>query len=109
MEHAEFGLANARIIAVKTDSRSPGDLLMICSTSEVAAVVLQLRVWSSTSNYWPLRCALTERGKAALEAAGLSIPFPQRDLHIKGGSPEAPGSNAARKPVRHTQRHVLGN
>jgi small conductance mechanosensitive channel len=53
-----------------------------------SAVVLRLRVWGSTSNYWPLRWALTERGKAALEAAGLSIPFPQRDLHIKGGSPE---------------------
>jgi small-conductance mechanosensitive channel len=24
-----------------------------------------------------------ERGKLALDAAGISIPFPQRDLHIK--------------------------
>jgi small conductance mechanosensitive channel len=48
-----------------------------------SAVVLRLRVWAANSDYWTLRRALTERGKAALEAAGLSIPFPQRDLHIK--------------------------
>jgi hypothetical protein len=30
-----------------------------------------------------LRRALVERGKTALEAAGLSIPFPQRDVHLK--------------------------
>lgn len=48
-----------------------------------SAVVLRLRVWAATADYWPLRRALTERGKLALEAAGLSIPFPQRDLHIK--------------------------
>jgi small conductance mechanosensitive channel len=48
-----------------------------------SAVVLRLRVWAPNSDYWTLRRALTERGKTALEAAGLSIPFPQRDLHIK--------------------------
>lgn len=48
-----------------------------------SAVVLRLRVWAATSDYWPLRRALTERGKLALEEAGLSIPFPQSDLHIK--------------------------
>ena len=52
-----------------------------------SAVVLRLRVWTATSNYWPLTRALTERGKASLEAAGLSIPFPQTDMHIKGGPP----------------------
>jgi small conductance mechanosensitive channel len=52
-----------------------------------SAVVLRLRVWAANADYWTLRRALTERGKAALEAAGLSIPFPQRDLHIK----DAPG------------------
>ncbi|HZD90992.1 MAG TPA: mechanosensitive ion channel domain-containing protein [Pseudolabrys sp.] len=48
-----------------------------------SSVVLRLRVWSSNADYWDLRRALTKQGKAALEAAGLSIPFPQRDLHIK--------------------------
>ena len=48
-----------------------------------SAVVLRLRVWAANSDYWSLWRALTERGKAALEAAGLTIPFPQRDLHIK--------------------------
>jgi small conductance mechanosensitive channel len=48
-----------------------------------SAVVLRLRVWAANSDYWDLRRALTERGKLALEAAGLSIPFPQRDLHLK--------------------------
>jgi small conductance mechanosensitive channel len=53
-----------------------------------SAVVLRLRVWAANADYWTLRRALTENGKAALEAAGLSIPFPQRDLHIK----DAPAS-----------------
>jgi small conductance mechanosensitive channel len=48
-----------------------------------SAVVLRLRVWAANSDYWTVRRALTERAKLALEAAGLSIPFPQRDLHIK--------------------------
>lgn len=48
-----------------------------------SAVVLRLRVWSANADYWDVRRALTKSGKAALEAAGLSIPFPQRDLHIK--------------------------
>jgi small conductance mechanosensitive channel len=57
-----------------------------------SAVVLRLRVWAANADYWTLRRALTESGKAALEAAGLSIPFPQRDLHIK----DAPASLAGK-------------
>ena len=60
-----------------------------------SAVVLRLRVWSATGDYWDVRRALTKSGKAALEAAGLSIPFPQRDLHIKDGPANWPGSAAA--------------
>lgn len=47
-----------------------------------SAVVLALRAWTSTADYWPVRRALTERGKAALEAAGLTLPPPQRQVLV---------------------------
>jgi small conductance mechanosensitive channel len=57
-------------------------------------VVLRLRVWTSNADYWPVTRALTERGKTALEAAGLSLPLPQRDLHIKDAPDALPGKAA---------------
>jgi small conductance mechanosensitive channel len=48
-----------------------------------SAVVLGLRVWTDTSEHGPVRRALTEQGKLALEAAGLTIPFPQRDVRCR--------------------------
>ncbi|MEM9029797.1 MAG: mechanosensitive ion channel family protein [Pseudomonadota bacterium] len=52
-----------------------------------SAVVLALRVWTSTDAYWSVRRDLSERGKQALEDAGLSIPFPQVDVHLPTQSP----------------------
>jgi small conductance mechanosensitive channel len=60
-----------------------------------SAVVLRLRVWSVTGDYWDVRRALTKAGKDALEAAGLTIPFPQRDLHIKDAPADLIGKAAA--------------
>ena len=62
--------------------KDPAPMIFVDELGD-SAVVLRLRVWAANADYWDLRRALTERGKAALEAAGLSIPFPQRDLHIK--------------------------
>lgn len=64
---------------VKTD---PAPIVFVDDLSD-SAVVLRLRLWTANADYWALRRALTERGKAALEAAGLSMPFPQRDVHLK--------------------------
>jgi small conductance mechanosensitive channel len=49
------------------------------------AVALQLRAWTDGSNWVQTRFDLIEGGKLALDAAGISIPFPQRDVHIKEG------------------------
>lgn len=46
-----------------------------------------VRVWANTPDFWPVRDKLTERVKNALDTAGLSIPFPQMDVHLKGGGP----------------------
>ena len=61
-----------------------------------SAVVLQLRAWSNTADFWATRWDLTEGGKRAVEAAGLTIPFPQRVVHMANASgPGAPHPKAA--------------
>jgi small conductance mechanosensitive channel len=47
-----------------------------------SSVDLGLRCWTSIDDYWPLFFDLTKRAKIEIEGAGLSIPYPQRDLHI---------------------------
>jgi len=47
-----------------------------------SSVDLVVRPWCRASDYWALRFDLTRRLKEALEAAGCSIPFPQRDVHL---------------------------
>lgn len=61
------------------------------------AVVLRLRCWASNADYWTVRRALTEQGKAALEGAGFTIPFPQRQIRYVGppGEPAGDGDKSA--------------
>jgi small conductance mechanosensitive channel len=47
------------------------------------AVALELRAWTLGPDWVQTRFDLIEGGKLALDAAGISIPFPQRDIHIK--------------------------
>ena len=42
-----------------------------------------VRVWAKNEVYWDVYFALLENGKAALDAAGISIPYPQLDVHMK--------------------------
>lgn len=54
-------------------------LLMDLGTSSVDWVV---RVWCNTADYWTVRDALIRSVKMALDEAGVSIPFPQMDVHL---------------------------
>ncbi|SRX53063.1 mechanosensitive ion channel family protein [Aequorivita sp. CIP111184] len=46
-----------------------------------SSVNLTLRYWAKNEDFWALRWLVLEEGKSRLEAAGISIPFPQRDVH----------------------------
>ncbi|WP_088654617.1 mechanosensitive ion channel family protein [Geofilum rhodophaeum] len=46
------------------------------------SVDLATRVWVDATNYWPLFFEINEKVKKAFDAKGISIPFPQRDVHI---------------------------
>jgi small conductance mechanosensitive channel len=47
-----------------------------------SSVNLNVRPWVNTADYWPLRAFLLEEIKVKLDDAGISIPFPQRDVHM---------------------------
>jgi small conductance mechanosensitive channel len=40
------------------------------------------RPWTKTSDYWTVYWDLTHRMKEAFEAASITIPYPQQDVHI---------------------------
>ncbi len=46
------------------------------------SVNFAVRPWCKTADYWTVWGDLLEQGKVELEAAGCSIPYPQRDVHI---------------------------
>ena len=47
-----------------------------------SAVNILFRVHTKAEDWWDAKLDLTRTGKEALEAAGKSIPFPQRDVHL---------------------------
>ncbi len=50
-----------------------------------SGVILHVRCWSRNDTYWNTKWRLTEEVKYALDEAGISIPFPQMDVHIREG------------------------
>jgi small conductance mechanosensitive channel len=66
------------------DERAHGDPAPMVAVTELAdsSVNLVVRVWCDASNYWPLRFDLTKAIKERLDTDGISIPFPQRDVHL---------------------------
>ncbi|MCF3933569.1 mechanosensitive ion channel family protein [Acuticoccus sp. M5D2P5] len=53
-----------------------------------SSVDLTLRIWLAASDYWEMKRALTKRAKEEIEASGLSIPFPHRQIvAVKGDAP----------------------
>ena len=47
-----------------------------------SAVVLRVRAWVSTPDYWSVFFAIQEQAKKSFEVAGVEIPFPQRTIHV---------------------------
>jgi potassium efflux system protein len=73
-----------------------------------SALNFQLRAWTNRFEKWVvIRSELTIGVNAALRDAGISIPFPQRDLHIQNIAPESamPRADEARQStgMRHQE------
>ena len=69
---------------VKADSRvliDPAPMVVVGNLGE-SAVDLTIRVWCQAGDYWPLKFDLTKRLKQQFDAEKLTIPFPQRTIHM---------------------------
>jgi len=47
-----------------------------------SSVNLAVRPWCTVEDYWAVYFETTERAKQVLEANGITIPFPQQDVHL---------------------------
>jgi small conductance mechanosensitive channel len=69
---------------VGEDDRVLSDPAPTIAVFELAdsSVNFVVRPWVKTENYWNVYFDLTEKIKMAFDEAGISIPFPQRDVHL---------------------------
>jgi small conductance mechanosensitive channel len=50
------------------------------------------RPWVRTSDYWDVYWDMTRKVKEQFDAEGVTIPFPQRDVHIYQETPDGSGA-----------------
>lgn len=59
------------------------DKMVFVSELAASSVNLGVRCWFTNADFWPGKWRITEKCKYALDDAGIEIPFPQMDVHIK--------------------------
>jgi small conductance mechanosensitive channel len=47
-----------------------------------SGVNVVVRPWVNLSDYWGVYMAVCEATKKAIDAEGINIPYPQRDVHV---------------------------
>lgn len=62
----------------------PAPLIFVSSLDE-SGVSFAVRPWVRSEDYWKFQWDLPERIKLRFDAEGITIPFPQRDVHLHGG------------------------
>ena len=55
---------------------------MVHSLSD-SSLNIQLRAWTTADDFWNVKWEQNRNVKEKIEAAGITIPFPQQDVHIK--------------------------
>ncbi|CCO24756.1 mechanosensitive ion channel family protein [Maridesulfovibrio hydrothermalis] len=61
--------------------KNPAPAVMVGELG-ASSVDILVRPWVSTSEYFATKCDLLEKIKIAFDGAGISIPYPQSDVHL---------------------------
>jgi small conductance mechanosensitive channel len=60
--------------------KEPEPVIRVAELAD-SSVNLICRPWVKTADYWPVYWEITRAVKERFDAEGISIPFPQRDVH----------------------------
>lgn len=61
--------------------KEPAPLIAVAELAD-SSVNFNVRPWVKAGDYWGVRFDITEKIKLAFDAAGISIPYPQMDVHV---------------------------
>ncbi|MDD3276817.1 MAG: mechanosensitive ion channel family protein, partial [Kiritimatiellales bacterium] len=61
--------------------KDPAPFIGVSSMAE-SSIDFAVRPWVNVADYWAVFFDLNEAIKKRIEAEGLTIPFPQRDVHL---------------------------
>lgn len=70
---------------IKVDSRvlnDPAEPFIAVSELGDSSVNFAVRVWANASDYWGIFFDMQEKVKKAFDKEGISIPYPQTDVHL---------------------------
>lgn len=72
---------------IAADDRVLAEPAPVIALGELAdsSVNFLVRPWAKSEDYWELQWDITEAVKLKFDAAGISIPYPQMDLHLDKG------------------------
>lgn len=71
-----------RLIGADERTLSDPAAQIVVSALADSSVNLTVRVWVNAADYWGVFFDLTEKVKLAFDEEGVSIPFPQQDVHM---------------------------
>ena len=62
--------------------KSPLSEVYVCEHADSSVNILT-RSWVNSEDYWPVYFSLYEKVKIVFDEQGITIPYPQRDVHIQ--------------------------
>jgi small conductance mechanosensitive channel len=70
---------------VQSDERILKDPAPVIAVAELgdSSVNFTVRAWVNSSDYWAVYWDMNEKVKLAFDENGISIPYPQMDVHLK--------------------------
>jgi small conductance mechanosensitive channel len=80
----DLDYAEQTLMALATDDRvltEPAPQFLVVAYAD-SAITVRLRLYANVDTYFPLYWDMMRNIKPALDAAGIGIPFPQRDIRI---------------------------